>query len=318
MVEHEPAEDVDLARVRAELAVRAEDLRRTDAAAFERDVEAAVDDAVPGRPGDVPGLLRRAERQAAIEPLPPIGTRPGPVRVAKQAVRRATVGPLTHLAAQVGALGATLVAAAQALEARVARLERHVGGLDGLLAVPTLPGGVLDAVAAVAGAAANGSPGAPVLHVGAGDGGLLARLAAQGLGGWGIEPDASRVLAARQAGLDVRLDQPSSLSDVAAGSAGVVVLGPVVDVLTVADLDTLVSHARRVLMPGGAVVVTSFDPATFAAAQPVVHDLAPGQPLQLATWAHLLQGAGFGPLHDQAVEGEGGDVRILTAAATVP
>ena len=101
-------------------------------AAFETEVEAAIGDAVPGRAGDVAGLLRRAERQASVEALPPIGNPRPPVRLAKQLVRRATVGPLTHLAAQVGALGATLAAASSALEARVNRLEQRTRRVDAL------------------------------------------------------------------------------------------------------------------------------------------------------------------------------------------
>ena len=102
------------------------------------------------------------------------------------------------------------------------------------------------------------------------------------------------MLAARRAGLDVRLDPPRAVAEVAAGSAGAVVLGPVVDVLAVADLDALVRSARHVLAARGTLAVTTFEPSTFARAQPVLRDLAPGRPLQLATWAHLLGRPGSG------------------------
>ena len=47
----------------------------------------------------------------------------------------------------------------------------------------------------------------------------------------------------------------------------------------------------------------------------MLHDLAPGRPLQLATWAHLLGLAGFGPMQASAVEVEPGHVRLITAPA---
>jgi hypothetical protein len=133
--------------------------------------------------------------------------------------------------------------------------------------------------------------------------------------GWGIEQDAGRVLAARKGGVDVRLSPPGALAAVTPGSVGAVVLGPVVDILTVSDLDTLVRSAGAVLAANGTLAAATFEPSTFAQAQPVLHDLAPGRPLQLATWAYLLGLAGFGPMDASAVEVDHGHVRILTVRA---
>ena len=191
-----------------------------------------------------------------------------------------------------------------------------------LPAPPILPASVLDDVAKeIHGRlAASAGPAGVAVHVGAGDGSLLARLQALGEAGRGYEQDPGLVVAARSAGLDVRLDArpagPDRLGD--DGSVGLVVLGPVVDVLTPADLHRLLRSAHRALAASGTLAVTSFDPATFARRQPVLDDLAPGRPLRLATWEHLLASAGFTAPTCVEVEVDDGHLRVLTCGVGVP
>ena len=312
-MEPEPAVAIDLDSVHAELAARAGAWRLGEAGDVEHEIARKVSAEVPGGPGDVAGLLLRAERQTRVEPLPPMGTPRPPVRLAKQVVRRVTVGPLTNLASQVAALGATLVAAARALEERVARLEARLDGAGHLPGLAPLPDAALDRLAEEVRAAPGTALGA-VVQVGAGDGRLLARLRELPAGAWGIDQDPYEVVAGRAAGLDVRLDPPFRLGAVPAGTVGVVVLGPLVDVLALADLVVLLREARSALVPGATLIVATCEPVAFVEANPLLADLAPGRPLRVETWAHLLQRAGFGAPAASEVAG----VRLLVSPVAGP
>ena len=129
-----------------------------------------------------------------------------------------------------------------------------------------------------------------MVHVRAGEGELIAALAALDLEAYGIEPTAELVGRARRLGRDVRRGSLADLAEMAAGSLGAVVLSGDIDIVAPGVLLDSLRAARTALRPGGTLIVASYDGESLAAEAPVLADLAPGRPLRPQTWRHVLGG----------------------------
>ncbi len=134
-----------------------------------------------------------------------------------------------------------------------------------------------------------------VLHTDCGDGTLLDRLTAAGVDAYGVDPDDRLVEAGTERGLDVRTERGLEHLEVVGGEdlAGLVLTGWV-QWLSPSRRDRLVGLAASRLAVGGVLVLHSATPEHWWATEsPVVRDLAPGRPLDAATWEYLLTEHGF-------------------------
>ena len=196
----------------------------------------------------------------------------------------------------VAELRATVRDAVRFLSARVDRLESSVDPLGLQAAELDLP--AVDGSAWV-GAAAGWTAGRsdlPVLMGELGDDGLLTALAGGRAKVEGVDPRGTVVWAA-DAAFEVGssrivlafaevVDHLRALPD---ASRGCVVLAGCVDRSDLARKVDLVDEARRVVAPGGTLVLLVTDQTAWdAALDPVVRDLLPGRPLHPETWRTVL------------------------------
>jgi hypothetical protein len=96
------------------------------------------------------------------------------------------------------------------------------------------------------------------------------------------------------------------LEDRADHELGGLVLTGSVQLLDRGGCARLVELAATRLTPGAVFALASVTPGAWAAADPVLLDLATGRPLHAATWAHLLGTAGFEDVEVHAHAGWGG------------
>jgi hypothetical protein len=245
---------------------------------------------------DYEKVLERVAHSAAIDVMAPVDSaRPG-VPLLKKVVRKAVAFEVRHVADQVSGFVHALTRALRLLGERVEALEGAAGGPGTEEARAATPPLDLDHWGPLVAKAVAGAPGR-VLHAEAGDGQLVARLAAEGADSYGADLREAMVAAAVDSGLEVRLDEAvDHLRAVPAGALGAVVLSGCVDrlpldgVLELADL-----AATRVAMGGTVVVISSHPVAWSLHRSPVEADLAPGRPLSEETWRHLLAARGLEP-----------------------
>jgi glycosyltransferase involved in cell wall biosynthesis/2-polyprenyl-3-methyl-5-hydroxy-6-metoxy-1,4-benzoquinol methylase len=134
----------------------------------------------------------------------------------------------------------------------------------------------------------------PVLDIGCGRGELLQLLAAEGVPARGVEIDRALVDQCRRAGLDVdETDGLSALRQLDAGSLGAVVAVEVIEHLSTDDLRTLVFEARRVLRPGGTLLLETVNPHSPPALKAFWLDITHVRPLYPESMLFLAQDAGF-------------------------
>ena len=202
----------------------------------------------------------------------------------------------------VAELRASVRDAVAFLSARVDRLESSVDPLGiqaAELHLPAVDGS--DWVGAAAGWT-SGRSDLPVLMGELGDDGLLTALAGGGAMVEGVDPRGTVVWAADAAfevgtgRIDIALaevvDHLGSLAD---ASRGCVVLAGCVDRTDLARKVALVDEARRVVAPGGTLVLLVTDQQAWdEALDPVVRDLLPGRPLHPETWCAVLSHRGVG------------------------
>jgi hypothetical protein len=192
-----------------------------------------------------------------------------------------------------------LSARVETLEARLAAQDRPVDGAAWL--VPARDIGAL--AKPVAAHMSARSPGGVIVHADCGEGDLLRALHERGAEAHGVEPRGAVALRAIERGCSVTIAEASE--DVTSrpdGSVGGVVLSGVVDRLPLHALVPLLAQSRRVLRRGAPLVVISEPVAAAAARDAAARDLVDGVPLQEATWALLLERAGFvevAPLPDR-------------------
>jgi hypothetical protein len=156
--------------------------------------------------------------------------------------------------------------------------------------------------------------GGRIVHAAAGDGWLVRRMAAAGLDAYGVEPREGRIDRAEVEGLDLR-EEPvlEHLRAVAPDGLGALVLTGVVDGMSPAERDAVVTLAAHMVAPGGRLIIHSLSAAAWDSNDaPVEADLAPGRPLRPSTWAALLGRVGF---RVDVVEGpESLDYLVLTVS----
>jgi hypothetical protein len=252
---------------------------------------------VAGRGGALDEALRMVDNAAFIDPVVPIDSKKSGGAVVKKGIRTLNLWYIGFVAHQVSQFAAATSRAFHLIDQRLADLGDRLDAQ----AVPSSPivdppGGagpdawwVPEAVAAMSGA------GGRVLHAACGDGWLVRALVAKGVDAYGTDPRANLVEIGESGGADVRdedlLDHLRAVEP--AGLAGLL-LGGVVDGMTVAQRQKLLEVVADRLAPESVLVVHSWSPAGWeSAAAPVAADLAPGRPWRPATWETVLSQLGF-------------------------
>jgi hypothetical protein len=192
----------------------------------------------------------------------------------------------------------------RALELEVERLRREVSalrravGASGVAAVaPAAPSPVAALRPLAAGSDADRLRAyvpalvehAPVFHVPAGDGELLARLRETGVEGAGIEPDADLAARARERGFDVR-EGPPSLSGVTGRGAIVITDG---ERFSRGALAALVRQASSSVRPQGVVLVETPNPDSWAGLARLARSGAVGEGVAAAELIRICEDAGL-------------------------
>lgn len=332
-VEEEAADRLAFARrLQIEIEAEAAALRRDrpDIARLEREAgrqwEAIAQLGGDGEPSR--RLLRLAERLAYVDVEVALGARAG-VRQVKGAVRRLVHWYLRHLADQLNGWHDVVVRWMNRTDDRVRAAEEALGlapltvpGADGeagssrleladlIGPAPDLPEAAADEVATVLAAIHPRAPaglggrgvadevaasltatGGPVAVLGCAEGAVPAALGRAGLSAYGVDRDPERILAGVRDGLDLRGEDPLTHLRALDGGvlAGAVLVGFVED-LTVGAAAAAVAAVTGAVRIDGAVAVVAADPA---ARNPVLRDLRAGRGLAPATWAYLLERAGW-------------------------
>ncbi|MEA2625459.1 MAG: hypothetical protein QOD06_1504, partial [Candidatus Binatota bacterium] len=184
----------------------------------------------------------------------------------------------------------------QHLRSEVSALRRAVGATDLAESLPAAPsaaalrprtdGSDSDRLAAYLPALVEQ---APVFHLPAGDGELLARLREAGVEAAGVEPDADLAARARERGLDVR-DGPLSLAGITARGAIVITDG---ERLPRGALAALVREASSAVRPKGLVLVEAPNPDSWLGLRRLARSGAVGEGLAAAELVRICEQAGL-------------------------
>lgn len=296
----ESTDRFDQERVMAE--IREEVARRRAAGDFppslERELDLAFDRYVPAGSvsSDFNEAVKAADRAAYINVAVPTESQKPGVGEVKRVLRKAMAWYLTYLAQQTTAFATASVRAMRSLGERLEMAEERLAELtpdpdDAADRPPIAPDLAAWLPLCLEALPRRGR----VLHTECGDGALLRALVDAGVDGYGVEPRGPLVDRAAAAGLEAWPDEPvAHLASVADGYLAGLVLSGCVDRLSLARQRKLVDLAASRLAPGAPLVLVATPPQAWASAAPALEvDLAPGRPLQAATWAHLLGRAGF-------------------------
>ena len=287
-----PSEDAAayIAEIRAEIEADAERRRRQEPEIQrrEREIERAWID-VPRQGHERTGRTSARSGRSIVDDRvdAPLGVKPG-VRQVKGTIRKAVFWYLRYVTDQVNALTNVLVRLVRRMDERLGAVEAAVGtgSLDSLIDP------VAEAGPTVADAVAEAVPAAGTVFVGAARSGVLvAPIHARGQAVHGVDRDPVSILPGVRDGLDLRSGDPTEqLASSEPGSLIGVVLAGFVEDLGPTAVSSLLGDVRRALADGGVAVVVTGDPADRNA---VERDLRAGRGLAPATWAHLLDRAGF-------------------------
>jgi SAM-dependent methyltransferase len=275
---------------------------------FERELDALFARFAPAEVSeDFDTVLDRADEMMALEPRIPVASRNPAFLFVKKVVAKLIGWYHIWIVQQVMVFGSAITRAVRLLGDRVHELEGNVGDMARERAalarlLPVRDDRVWSQAAVDALAGCTGR----VLVVECGTGDLLAELASAGLDAYGVEPRAMTADEAANRGLDVRVDDVHShLQAVRAGALDGFVLRGIVERARLGETLALIEAAHRVLAPDGRLVVCSLTATSWGhGATAAEADLAPGRPLQPATWDALLTEQGFTDVRPQPA-GEG-------------
>jgi hypothetical protein len=232
---------------------------------------------------DFEQVLTRAEQATFIDTIAPVESSRPVVPYFKLVVRKIVGWYMRYVAQQTTGFAHAITRATRLLGERVDVLEQASPG-----AAPPMPS-TTDDMAYWAPVVADRLAGVKgrVLHGEAGDGALLAVLAAAGIDAYGVDT-------VPRAGLthEVREDDVVvHLKAVPDDALGAVVLSGGVDRM---PLGAQLRLADLAAAKAPVVVVIGRDPAAWARSHaPVEVDLSPGRPLHAETWRHLLAERGL-------------------------
>jgi Methionine biosynthesis protein MetW len=245
--------------------------------------------------------LKLADRSAYFDTQVPFGSRREPKGFTKWVLWQAEAWFVNYVVRQLNHFSSSAMRVMHLLDERLSEVEREVE----LLAEPALSGD--EAISPGADPApffqvlstrlsAPGVPDGRILHAECGEGSLLEALSEADLDVYGIDPGTAGADVAVRKGLDVRRDEVlGHLGSIAAERLAGVVLSGCVDRMSVSERRRLLQLAEMKVAPGGTVAILLISASSWRErVGPVVADLAPSGPWSPETWAHLLQGLGFG------------------------
>lgn len=293
------ASTVDLHRILIEIdeEVRAKRSSGELSAEFERELDLAFARLAP--PGAVGGdfdqLLERAEAQAYFDLIAPNeSVRPGVPHV-KRVVQKTIRWYLRYVVEQVTSFAQTMTKLIRQLNDRVTVVEQLAAPEDELLALQSRTdsptpwnGRIVELMRGVEGR---------VLHARCGTGHLVKALQTAGVDAFGVDVAAELIAigTAGASGLDLRPDdEREHLRSLPASALGGLVLTGSVDTLPRGAQVELVDLAALVLQQGGKLALIVSNPQVWDRTRTRIEaDLAPGRPMHVETWTHLLEERGF-------------------------
>ena len=309
-------DDIDFDRIRAEIDEEVR-LRRAGGdwpVGMDKELEELFGELSPTAKGrdEFTVVLEQAEERTFISSEVPTASNLPGGRQAKRALAKAIGWQARYVAQQATEYARSVTRALQVLGQRIdvldeqmRELQDQVEGASAASAAQLLRHRQLADVASFAPVVVerlDRSARKRVLHAECGDGALLAALSAQGVDGYGIEPDEAAVAAAAGRELDVRVDDAlNHLRVVPAGGVSAVVLSGCTERLPVARKVELLDLAVKAVSGGGLVAVLSTTPDAWGRARSQVEaDLSPGRPLTPSTWQALLEERGLSAIahHD--------------------
>jgi hypothetical protein len=309
-----------LAKVMAE--IDEEVLRRRSNGDLPQRVERELDELflryspMAGDDGGLEEALGVVEAASYIDPVVPVASSKSGGALVKRTIRQASLWYMAWVTDQISQFASAASRTLRVLDDRVRALQTEFDA-QRVPAAPTLetpwahgPGAwwVDRVVESLAG------QGGRILHVAAGDGWLVRRLAAEGLDVYGVEPREGRIDRAEIEGLDLR-EEPvlDHLRAVAPEALGALVLTGVVDGMVAAERDAIVGLAGHLVAPFGRVIIHSLSTQGWASDEaPLEADLASGAPLRPRTWAALFGRNGFAV---EIVDGPDGRDYLVTAVS---
>jgi hypothetical protein len=269
---------------------------------------------------DLDGLIEAGDRTSYIDHHPPTGSSFAPLTLLKRVEWKLLGWFFRFVTQQVTAFAGIVVQALKVIGRRLDALEHATPGADPTQRAaavgagrPADPGSLADVVAEHL----RGVRGR-VLVAECGDGTLVRRL--DGLDAYGVEPRLELAEPASLAGLDVRADDAVDHLAVVDDDAlhGLVLVG-VVDRVPLGVQLRLVERAAAVLATGGRLAIVGTSPDSWGRANPIEADLSPGRPLHPATWAHVVEQAGFTSVNvTETGDRYAGRSRRETRSATTP
>ena len=303
------SDDVDLARVQAEIEAEADVRRRRDVQVtqLEHDMAQQWGALILPEPA-IPEQASPVEASKDFSVGVPSGTKSGLIsRLFKRVLRRAARRYTQYVLAQVNNL---LRVIRQRLDSQQEHIDHHSKQLDiqnRHLKVlentvhhsennpylvtsrlvdppPTLAMDTISTIATLVGSATclvlSGGTGEIVKSINANDGSA-----------YGLEPDALCVLQAIKDGVDVRSDDLiAHLSRLGVGEVSTIVLTGVVELMPLKQLLEIVEQADRILAASGHIIVAVADPKN---RNHIESELHVGLGLSPRAWQYLLDRAGF-------------------------
>jgi hypothetical protein len=248
-------------------------------------------------PAGLEEALRLVDASSFIDPVVPVASSKSGGAYVKRGIRQASLWYMSFVTQQMSEFASATSRVLRSFDDQIRSIRRELE-LQRVPAAPVIevdwahgPSAwwASDVVSALQGRSGR------VLHAAAGDGWLVARLREAGLDAYGVEPRPGVHERSSDPELDLR-EEPvlDHLRAVAPGDLAAVVFSGIVDGMTPPEREMLTRSALEALGPSGVLVIHSLSRGGWSSDRaPLEADIAAGHPLRRATWAGLLDAAGF-------------------------